>query len=256
MPEQEDLLETIFDEYQDMLLEPRIVSSWLGLPGAQLPRETGKIIGQPTHPARKQGASGGYSFEDALLMKLGRTLMELGITPHRVRACIEAVRRDFHYVLTGYFSAPDSDEGFEDTFYLVGFEYPSGFKAVITTEDKLPLFLTASGIAQFEWSEAVRATMLKQLEAVKSNLPKSDLSMIRAGRPEDYTSPSEPLGDPVKDRPVKEEDLDKLADEGYGYIDRRDPGLPAIVQNVTRYLQDQSLQLYGYIQRTEAKKTS
>jgi hypothetical protein len=249
----------ICDECDKMLLEPKTVSGWLGLPGSQLPRETAKIIGQPAQPARKKGSSAKYSFQDATLMKLGRTLMELGITPHRVRTCIEAVRKHYHNILFGYVSldvSKHATQEFDETFYLVGAEYPNGFLAFIITEGQLPEYLTASGIKRIEWREAIRVAMLERMKALKSNLPKFDLSMLRPGRPEDYVPPEmgipESLKARLKARP--DEDLDKLAEEGYGLIERRDPGSPAIVQNVSQYLVAQSCELYRYLKLKERSK--
>jgi hypothetical protein len=252
-------LDSIFDEYQQMLLEPKTVSGWLGLPGSQLPRETAKIIGQPAQPARKKGASAKYSFQDAILMKFGRTLMELGITPHRVRSCIEAVRKDYYTVLTGLVSVPYDErveDEFEATFYLVGAEYPNGFLAFVITEEQLPDYLTASGIKRVEWREAIRVAMLERTKTVKSNFPRLDPSMLRPGRPEDYVPPDKCIPESLKARlkARPDEDLDKLAEEGYRLIERRDPGSPAIVQNVSQYLVAQSCELYRYLKLKERSK--
>jgi len=251
MRDTEDL-EAIIDEYESIWVEPKIVSGWLELPGSQLPRETAKIIGQPARPARKKGASAKYSFKDAILMKLGRTLMDLGITPHRVRACVEEVREAFHTVLTGYWSTPLGDDEGEITLFLVGRETSGGFTVLLVDEEKLSLFITESGLAEVEWRQAIRTAQLKRLEALMKDAPKLDLFMLRLGQSEDYRPPEESVRQ-IKARTHSREDLDKLAKEEYGQIDRTDPGTPAVVQNVTRYVQDQSRQLYAYIEKVRGK---
>ena len=130
-------------DYRVPALDPKAVSTWLALPGSQLPRETGKLIGQPAQPARKKGGSGKYSFLDTILMKLGRRLTELGVTPHRVRACIEAVRKSFDDLVRDYRTVTldarqiggEAIEVTEDgPFYLVGREYSTGFSVCIVSE--------------------------------------------------------------------------------------------------------------------------
>jgi hypothetical protein len=220
-----------FPEFQEKLLEPRIVSGWLGFPGSQLPRETAKIIGQPAQPARKKGASARYTVKDAILMRLGRTLTDMGITPHRVRACVERVRQDYETALCGYeytWVDADSEEEMEGSFYIVGRETPKGFKVFMIAGDQLDLFITESGLAKVERRKALRKVQQTRMDTVlERKLSKPDYPKLASRE--------------------RVEELARLAEEEYGVIDGIDPGSPAIVQNVTKYIGDQSVQLVRYL---------
>lgn len=240
------------ENYDEPILEPKTVSTWLNLPGSQLPRETVKIIGQPAQPARKKGGSACYSIQDALLMKLGRKLMEMGVTPHRVRACVEKVREEFYTVITGYATWPGdeyADYEMEASFYIVGRETSKDFKVVLVPEDMVGSFITEGGLADVEWRAAIRAGMQKRIDDFARNnpRPKLDISMLRPVLP-GAPRPPQPKKVPVKS--YTPEDMDKWAEEGYDLIDRMDPGSPAIVQNVTRFVQDQHAQLLKHIEKT------
>jgi len=224
----------LFAEFQERLLEPRTVSKWLGLPGAQLPRETAKIIGQPSQPARKKGSSAGYSVKDAILMKLGRTFTEMGITPHRVRACVEKVREVYGTVLWGY--RPYGPDESEMSYYIVGRETSSGFKVVFVKATELQLVITERGLESVSQKEAFHGTAQGHLESEIRKRPEVNLSTIP------------PTGLDELDR---EEAMEQLAEQGFG--DQVDPGSPAIVQNVTRYLRDQSMQLFRFLEKAESR---
>jgi len=237
--ERSEDLEAIWEEYETLFLEPKIVSGWLGLPGSQLPRETTKIIEQPSQPARKKGSSARYSFEDAIRMKLGRTLMDLGVTPHRVRACVEKVREDFHTLITGMWEA-EVEHGYDEheiTLYLVGRETSGGFKAQLVSEEWLTDFLTEKGLAHVEWRKSITAATVKRLQARDAAGTRRKVSLT-----------------PTKPRSRWEVSLDQLAEEGRDLIDGTDPGFPGIVQNVTRFVQDQSIDLYRYIKKMAGQK--
>lgn len=233
------------------ILEPKTISTWLNLPGSQLPRETVKIIGQPAQPARKKGGSARYSMQDALLMKLGRKLMEMGVTPHRVRACVEKVHEEFYTVITGCATWPGdehTDYEMEASFYIVGRETSKDFSVVLVPEDMVGSFITEGGLADVEWRQAVRAAMQKRIDDFDRNnpRPKLDISMLRPVRPGD----PRPQPKKIPAKSYTREDLDKFAEEGYDLIDRMDPGSPAIVQNVTRFFQDQYARLLKHIEKT------
>ena len=134
-----------YDDHAAAVLEPNLVSGWLGLPGTQLPRETTKIIGQPTQPAKKKGGSARYSIMDAVLMKLGRRLAEFGVSPHRVRVCMKAVKKSYIKVLTGRMSNRPLPQPIEDIggpFFLFASESSEGFQATVQLQESLPPFWT------------------------------------------------------------------------------------------------------------------
>jgi len=247
------------EDYDSPALEPKLVAGWLGLPGSQLPRETAKIIGQPAQPARKKGASARYSVKDAVLMKFGRTLTELGVTPHRVRACVEKVRGDYHTVLTGWASTPadeHTDHEFFSTWYIVGREKTRGFKVSLVHEEAIALLITESGIDQVNWRGSIRDEMTTELlEAPEDKRVPIPKLWIPAPFDQDEASKRIPKGtlDPREletsakggSSPAWRE---RLAEDYDGQVY---PGSPAIVQNMTRYVQDQTRQLQAYVEGIE-----
>jgi hypothetical protein len=206
------------------LLEPKVVSSWLGIPGSQLPRETMKIIGQPKQPAKKKGGSARYSGEDAVLMKLGRKLLELGITPHRVQICVNQVRRLYPPILEDgypYYIDPDAYEWIQGPFYLVGRETSTGFHAEIVVENELTQWLTQSGL------ELVEKRMNLQVKLYRSTMN------LHARYPE-----------------LEGKDFTVFSGGGEDHLKTSagsfDPASPAIIQNVTRFLQENHLLLFKH----------
>jgi hypothetical protein len=78
---------------QDPTLRPQQVSKYLGIPPSALSRQTVYTIGNATRPPGKRGASAGYSPFDALLIKLGLMLINLGLMPYETRQCTSEVRK-------------------------------------------------------------------------------------------------------------------------------------------------------------------
>jgi len=229
------------EDYDLPVLEPKVVSGWLGFPGAQLPRETAKIIGQPAQPARKKGASARYSVKDAILMKFGRTLMDIGITPHRVRACVEKVREYYRIVMAGSdsMSREDSaDRGVPTSFYLIGREAVTGFRVGLVAENQVNVLITESGLESDNWRHPIPEDMTKQIKRTLKEMTFGDFLEARH-------APPIPSGTQLA-RIRKE-----LEEVGFRYAFQMDPGSPAIVQNVTRYVQDQTRQLQQYVESVE-----
>jgi hypothetical protein len=74
-------------------LTPKEVSTFLEVSSPNLPRITSQTIGRPSQPSRKRGGAGRYSGLDALLMKLGLMLLDIGLSPGRCQACLEKVKK-------------------------------------------------------------------------------------------------------------------------------------------------------------------
>jgi len=79
-------------DYTSPDLNPKTLCSWLGIPGNRLGHFVSVTIEAPTEIPRKRGQAGRYSYQDAVLIRLGMKLLNMGITPTRIRACVKVVK--------------------------------------------------------------------------------------------------------------------------------------------------------------------
>lgn len=259
------------EDHTAPVLEPKIVSTWLGLPPTQLPRETMKIIRRAAQPARKKGGSGRYSMQDAVLMKLGRKLMELGITPHRVQLCVEVVRLHYRDVFRGYCERDLADSTVEripGPLYLVGKEYSTA-EAIESLGKKFTVEF------QFTFHRDLPATL-----SISPTSTENALHVLTLENPSpDFHVSLQPEGTLAfflsVDTQVALSILQKLLEQSMKrsegrdrkeieyfnkalatwYLGGLDPGSPAIVQNVTRFVQDQNQRLLRHIESIKAAST-
>jgi hypothetical protein len=157
------------------MLRPQQVSHYLDIQPPALSRITAYTIGSPARPAKKRGVAAGYSPVDALLIKLGQTLIGLGLMPDKVRQCtgffrnwIEGVLHDPRY------SADPRDVDFVTDvmmMYLVGNYTAKGLEIELVDKHGLLNHLTTDKaadpqviISMYHWF-AREITILLAIEA-------------------------------------------------------------------------------------------
>jgi hypothetical protein len=99
-------------DYLNPNLTPKQVCNYLRINGNYLGHEVKVTIGFPSRSPEKRGQSAGYSPRDVILIEMGRRLIAMGITPHRVKSCIQAVLQKWGDV--------ENADFFYDEGYLVG----------------------------------------------------------------------------------------------------------------------------------------
>ena len=123
------------------MLRPQQVSQYLGIPPSALSRQTAYTIGSATIPPGKRGAAAGYSTVDALLINLGRTLIDLGLMPHKAKQCTDKVRTWLEGVFSDprYYEIPrDSDFEVEYMWwFLIGQYSEKGFEVELINKGAL-----------------------------------------------------------------------------------------------------------------------
>jgi len=127
-------------DFDAACLEPKTLCSWLDIKGNYLGHEEAVTIGHPTQPPKKRGQGAGRSLKDGLLIAFGRTLISMGITPQRVRVCVDAVRKKWHLIEPDDIDL-DSDllQSQPPDYFLLAGEEQTGFKADLIPQDKVLL---------------------------------------------------------------------------------------------------------------------
>lgn len=154
--------------------KPKQVSKYLKISSAQLNRQVANTIGQPARPARKAGEAAGFSLFNALLMRLGMILGELGLLPHRVRACTSEVEQWLIQVLDDpRFVEEPRDPDFElNQMYrwLIGKQTTEGFAVRLIDKDELTLFLASKETGQPHVLIALYHFLDKEMESLEASL--------------------------------------------------------------------------------------
>jgi hypothetical protein len=129
---------------------PHFVSKHLGVSGARLPRIASNTIGTPAEPSKKRGGPGSYSYLDIMMIRLGSTLLDLGLLPRRTVACTSEVRRWLLSVAQDpELRRSDFDSLIEKKRFLLGQETAdSGFQVRLVDIPQLSDFLTSKDSAR------------------------------------------------------------------------------------------------------------
>jgi len=82
-------------DYKRAELRPKVICGWVPSKPNALAHLTSVTIGEPTQKPTTKGSRAKYSRQDAILMRFGKHLLDLGLAPHRVRAMINTVRHEW-----------------------------------------------------------------------------------------------------------------------------------------------------------------
>ncbi len=80
-------------------IPPSTVAQFCGVPPNQISRLTANTIGRATRPAPRRGMPSAYSVLDAVLMRLGRSMLLAGVTPGNVQSVLAVTRNWLFEVL-------------------------------------------------------------------------------------------------------------------------------------------------------------
>jgi hypothetical protein len=153
------------------LLPPQFVSQHLGVSGSRLPRITANTIGAPAEPSKKRGGAAGYSFLDIMMIRLGSTLLDLGLLPRRTVACISEVR---NWILKTAqdpkLGSNDADSLLKEKLFLLGQEADSGFQVRLVDIKKLGKSLTGRDSGRPHVVINVTEFLVQALETLKREL--------------------------------------------------------------------------------------
>jgi hypothetical protein len=133
------MAELVTCDYLRPGLEPQDVCKFLGIKGNYLGHEVQVTIGAPSSPPLKRGQKAGYSAQDAILVYFGHYLIQMGITPRRVKECVVAFRTHWPDIAPPEWI--DIDDGsWADSrkhMFLMGTEDQRGFYAVVIPQEDL-----------------------------------------------------------------------------------------------------------------------
>jgi len=122
----------------------------LGVKGSALPRLVYNTIGAATDPPKMRGAAGGYSHLDVALIRLGRSLLNIGLLPHRTRVCLDSVRAWVDEIVADP-RLGTADEKFiltKKAVFLLARQDESGFGVELVNSKQIISALTGTESAQ------------------------------------------------------------------------------------------------------------
>jgi len=136
--------------FPNLEMRPQQVSRFVGVPGSRLPRLTANTIGEATRPARVRGGTSFYTALDALLIRLGAMLLDMGLLPWRTQRCLREVRDWIADVAADPRLGSDDDEFLTGKFsrWLIGEQTPDGFDVELSDKTRLLEVLTADESAK------------------------------------------------------------------------------------------------------------
>jgi hypothetical protein len=118
-------------------LDPKDVCGWLGIKGNYLGHEVAVTIGHPTEPPRKRGQKARYSVRDVVGISLGRELLRLGITPARIRTCVELMRTNWDLVAPTILDLDAGESSMPLRRWLLAGESATDFEAMLIETHEL-----------------------------------------------------------------------------------------------------------------------
>jgi len=111
-------------DYKKADIKPKLICEWVPSKANALTHFTSVTIGEPAHKPTTKGSGAKYSRQDAILMRFGKHLLELGLAPHRVRSLINDVRNEWDDKLVPILNKDRTWE--TDNWMLIGEQKKSG----------------------------------------------------------------------------------------------------------------------------------
>ena len=130
-------IEPVKYDFDEACLEPKTLCSFLGIKGNYLGHEVAITIGHPKEPPKKRGQSAGYSLKNGVLITFGRPLISMGITPQRVRVCVDAVLNKWNLIEPDILDLDNEmAQRAGSNHFLLASEQRSGFEAELVPQEQ------------------------------------------------------------------------------------------------------------------------